>query len=112
MSKRRKYGNVPTEVDGRVFASRREATRYAALRLMEKAGEIRLLECQPRYRIDVLGVHVCDYVGDFRYYEANSKRDSFRLVVEDCKSEPTKTAVYRLKKKLMAAVHGIEVREA
>jgi hypothetical protein len=34
-----------------------------------------------------------------------------RRVVEDCKSKPTMTPVYRLKKKLVAALHGIEIHE-
>jgi hypothetical protein len=32
-------------------------------------------------------------------------------VVVDVKSKPTRTAVYRLKRKLMIALHGIEIEE-
>jgi hypothetical protein len=33
------------------------------------------------------------------------------LVVEDVKSKPTVTRLYRVKKKLMRALHGIEIQE-
>jgi hypothetical protein len=58
---------------------------------------------QPRYRLEVCGVHVCDYVADFRYEEGGA------TVVEDAKG--FKTAAYKLKKKLMKAIHNIEIRE-
>jgi len=32
-------------------------------------------------------------------------------VVEDVKSEPTKTPIYRLKKKLLLACYGIQITE-
>lgn len=103
-----KYRAIPTDVDGVRFASRLEARRYQELRLMEAAGEIRDLECQPRYRLEVNGVKICDYVGDFRYTDAQTGA----VVVEDVKGgNATKTPVYRLKRRLMLACHGIEVKE-
>jgi hypothetical protein len=53
----------------------------------------------------VNGVTVCTYVGDFRYRDAHTDR----LVVEDVKG--IATPVYRLKRKLMQAVWGIEIQE-
>lgn len=38
--KKSKYGAVKTEVDGIMFDSKREASRYQELRLLEQAGEI------------------------------------------------------------------------
>ncbi|HEY6967364.1 MAG TPA: DUF1064 domain-containing protein, partial [Burkholderiales bacterium] len=52
----RKFGNVPTFVGARRFASKAEAARYGELRTLEHAGAIRDLECQPRYRLEVNGV--------------------------------------------------------
>ena len=46
---------------------------------------------------------VATYVGDFRYIDRNG------IAVEDVKG--MRTPVYRLKAKLMLAVHGITVRE-
>lgn len=99
-----KYGNVRTEVAGIAFSSKREARRYQELRLYEKAGQISGLELQPRFDLSVNGVKVCTYVADFRYRTADGK-----TVVEDAKG--VKTAVYRLKKKLMIAIYEIEVEE-
>jgi hypothetical protein len=59
-----------------------------------------------RFPIRVNGVVVCRYVADFVYIENGAQ------IVEDVKSAHTKTlAVYRLKKKLMAAVYGCEITE-
>jgi hypothetical protein len=98
-----KYGAIRTEVDGVTFASKAEARRYAELKLLERAGEIAQLELQPRYPLVVNGVKVATYVGDFRYIERGG------LVVEDTKG--VRTPVYKLKAKLMLAVHGITVKE-
>jgi hypothetical protein len=100
-----KYGNTPTIVNGRRFASKKEAGRYCTLTLMEQAGEIRGLECQPRYPLVVNGVNIGLYVADFCYARA----DTGEFVVEDAKGY--RTPVYRLKAKLMLALYGHCVRE-
>ena len=38
--KQNKYGNEKTVVDGITFASRKEASRWQELKMLEKAGEI------------------------------------------------------------------------
>ena len=101
-----KYKNVKTILDGISFDSRKESARYADLKLMQKAGEISDLTLQPKFDIVINGVKVCSYVADFSYTENGVK------VVEDVKSEMTrKLPTYRLKNKLMRAVHGIAIRE-
>lgn len=42
-----KYGAQRTTIDGIAFASKREASRYQELKLMQMAGEIQDLELQP-----------------------------------------------------------------
>ncbi len=112
--KRQKYGNKKTIANGKVFASGLEARRYTELELMQQAGEIRNLQRQVPFDIVVNGQHVCTYIAD-AVYELDSVpgfEDSWILVVEDTKSPPTrKKPEYRLKAKLMKAVHGIEIRE-
>ena len=100
-----KYHNRITYVDGIRFDSKREATRYSELKLLERAGRISDLELQPRYPLVVNGTKVATYVGDFRYVEDGE------MVLEDVKSQPTKTPVYRLKKRLVLAIWGATVRE-
>ena len=99
--RRRKFGNVPTTVDGHKFASAKEANRYCELRLLERGHQIVALVLQPRFLIEVNGQKVCTYVGDFSYMEKG------RTVVEDVKG--VETDVFKLKRKLMRAVHGIDV---
>jgi hypothetical protein len=98
-----KYRNVPTEIDGFRFASKREARRYAQLKLLLASGDIAELELQPRYPLRVGGMLICTYVADFRYLEGGE------IVTEDVKG--VMTPAYRIKKKLMRAIYGIDVRE-
>lgn len=103
-----KYGAIPTTVDGYRFASRAEARRYAELRLMALTGEIAGLELHPRFQLVVNGQSVGAYVADFAFTDAATGR----RVVEDVKGgRATRTAVYRLKRRLMLACHGIEITE-
>src|SRR5437016_3239959 len=100
---RSKYRARAVIVDGRRFHSGAEALRYGQLCLLERAGAITELECQPRFPLLVNGVLVTTYVADFRY------RDQEGLVrVEDVKGFPT--PVYRLKAKLARAL-GLAIEE-
>ncbi len=106
--KRSKYGvllNRP-KVDGIRFASQAEENRYHELKALEKAGAICALRTQPRYALEVRGVLICTYVADFVYFEEVAGGVA---VVEDVKG--VLTDVYKLKKKLMKAIYGIEIRE-
>lgn len=105
-TKPNKYRNAPVVVDGIRFASKREAGRYLTLKLLSKAGRIRDLKMQVRFKLLCNGHHITTYVADFTYEEwAN---DDWQSVVEDVKG--VRTDVYKLKRKLMLA-HGIEIRE-
>jgi hypothetical protein len=105
--KRPKYRNEKQMVDGIRFDSKREASRYLELKMAEQHGRIRNLKLQYVYPIVIDGVRVCDYVADFRYEELSD--GAWMPVVEDSKG--MRTDVYRIKRKLMLAVHGITVRE-
>jgi hypothetical protein len=108
MVRRSKYGNQSTGLDGRRFDSKREAKRFAELKLLQMAGKVRQLQCQVRFRIDVNDEHVCDYIADFCYEEMDGSGDWF-AIVEDVKG--CRTEVYKLKRRLMSAVHGVQIRE-
>jgi len=99
-----KYHNKKTVLDGIKFDSKKEANRYAELKLMARAGEIWGLILQPRYTIvegfEYKGkkIRKSEYVPDFAYYQGNE------YIIEDVKSECTrKEPTYRLKKKLLLA---------
>lgn len=102
-----KFNARRTELDGIAFASKAEAKRYAHLKLLARVGEIADLELQPKYDFVVNGLKVCSYLADFRYRVPATGE----VVVEDVKSAPTRTPEYRIKRKLMKAIHGIEVVE-
>jgi len=98
--KRTKYGNVKTHG----FDSRAEYHRYLELLILEKAGKIYMLKRQTEFPIVVNGVKVCRYRADFTYDDGTKNG-----VVEDVKG--VRTAIYRLKKKLMLACYGITIKE-
>jgi len=110
-----KYHARKCTVDGIRFDSTREAKRYQELRLYERAGMIRDLELQPEFpilvvelwRLDARTIRVGRYRADFRYVDATTDD----VVVEDAKSDATKTTAYRLRKRLVEAIHGITIRE-
>lgn len=105
-----KFGAIKTEVDGITFASKKEAKRYGELKLMERAGLIRLLTLQPRYPLKVNEALVCTYVADFSYSTADGARGGIgKTIVEDAKG--FKTPAYKLKAKLFAAIFGFPIRE-
>lgn len=101
-----KYNAVRTVVDNITFASKKEANRYFELKVLQHAGDISELKCQPRFPLVVRGTKVCTYVADFAY-----RNRAGEFVVEDVKSKPTMTAAYRLKKKLLQALEGITITE-
>lgn len=105
--KRQKFNAQPVVVDGERWASKGEYDRWCELLLAEQAGAITELRRQVRFDFNMNGVHIGSYTADAVYRET----DTGQLVVEDHKSEPTKTRDYKLRKKLMLACHGIAIRE-
>ena len=100
---RNKYGAKPVTINGRRFASKREARRAGELQLLERAGVIGELRYQVPFPMFVKDVMICTYIADFVYPENGA------LVVEDSKG--VRTPEYKLKKKLMLAIYGIVIRE-
>lgn len=95
-----KYRNSRTELDGVTYDSKKEARRAAELNLMLKSGEIVTLARQVRFRL-TKGI---EYVADFVYTTKDGEE-----IIEDVKG--IKTDVYKLKKKLMKELRGIEILE-
>ena len=74
---------------------------------MERAGAIRDLERQIKYDIIVNDQKICRYIADFRYTQVEEDGSETKIV-EDAKG--VETADFKLKKKLMLAVHGIDIK--
>lgn len=119
-----KYHNHKIERDGEKFDSTKEYRRYCELKIMQRAGMIYGLSRQKKFVLipaqrepDIVGKRggkkkgdlierECAYYCDFFYYTKDGE-----AVVEDVKSEATKTPQYLIKRKLMLYVHKIKVRE-
>ncbi|HEY8598225.1 MAG TPA: DUF1064 domain-containing protein [Thermomicrobiales bacterium] len=104
--RRNKYGAVAVidEVHGR-FDSTGEHRRWHELLTLQGQGVITDLRRQVRFPLVVEGVEVSAYIADFCYDEAGI------AVVEDWKSSGTRTALYKLKRKLMKALYDVDIKE-
>jgi hypothetical protein len=104
-------------VDGRWFASKKEAARFRWLQTLEAAGMIGRLELQPRFPLHIMEIWrsqvpivvttIGHYTADFQYVDLTTGE----IVIEDVKSSATTTEAYRLRKRLAEAIHGIAIRE-
>ena len=104
---RAKYRNKKTKVDGNTFDSKLEAGRYVELKRMLEAGLIFSLQIQVPFVLEVNGILICRYVADFTYKDCDGNH-----IVEDVKSKPTASrSEYKIKKKLMLAIHRIQISE-
>ena len=109
LPRRSKYGAIRVTVDGYQFDSKREALRYQYLKLRHLAGEIANLEVHPAYTLIVNGVKIGKVTLDFRYIDLLNRGAQ---VVEDAKSPAThKARDWMLRKKLLKAIHGVDVQE-
>lgn len=101
-----KYHAKKTAIDNIVFDSKREATRYQELKLLEKAGLITDLKLQPKFILQVgftyedEKVRPITYIGDFQYTDVESGKE----IVEDVKG--VKTKEFLIKRKLFLAKYG------
>lgn len=117
---RNKYFAKKTVVDGIKFDSMKESRRYTELKLLERAGKISELKLQPSFDLKVNDVLVCKYVADFSYnvfesHETGSLHVQAKrreTVIEDVKGMKNSGAwrIFRIKAKLLKAIHGIDVR--
>lgn len=110
MTYRSKYHNTKVTTADGTFDSMKELHRWSELKLMERAGLISGLARQqrfeviPKQKVNGRTILPCYYIADFCYVKDG------KLVVEDCKG--MKTDVYKIKKKLMLWVHGIDIKES
>lgn len=99
---------IERTIDGITFASKKEATRYANLKLMEKQGFIRDLMIQKKFPVEINGEPYTNYSADFVYFDC----DLGKTLIEDVKSSGTKKdAAFRLRKKAAELFYGIKITE-
>lgn len=109
-----KYRNRKTQIENIVFDSQKEAHRYCELKLLEKKGEISQLQRQVSFELIPAEVGANKkklrsivYLADFVYL--TKKNGMLQKHIEDVKG--VKTAVYRLKKRLMWHLYRINIEE-
>ena len=125
MIKRSKYGNRKVTIEGINFDSEREAKRYLILKEHQNKSDISDLKLQVVYELipsikelktvvlktktiqkEVTIQQAITYRCDFTYIKDE------KLIVEDVKISPKMLPPeYKLKKKLLRYVHGIDIRE-
>lgn len=107
--RRQKYANQRIEIDGQAFDSKAEARYWGVLQMRLKAGEISNLRRQVVYELAPAVVIAgrkrppLRYIADFVWEEGG------REVVADVKG--CVVDVFRVKRHLMKAVHGIDILE-
>lgn len=130
MRRQNKYYAQKCKIKGVGFDSKKEASRYAELQLLLKAGQICDLGRQVRFELIPAQYETVerygkngqrlkdekrciergiDYIADFVYYDKELKK----TVVEDVKGykEGAAYRIFSMKRKLMLWVHGIRVSE-
>ncbi len=108
---RSKYGNHKVVVDGeKVADSKHEYSRLCELEVLQRAGEIKDLQTQVRYKL-IPNQKICgktergvSYIADFVYWTKNDK-----FICEDAKGH--RTDAYIIKRKMMKLIHNIDVVE-
>ena len=118
-----KYGSRKTIVDGISFDSKKEASRYRELLLLERAGKIWNLRRQVKYVLIPAQYEnpdsptksgrgkclerECSYVADL-VYDVPMVPEPIEIV-EDTKG--FRTEAYKIKRKMMLYMHGIRINE-
>lgn len=86
---KKKYNSVRTEVDGINFDSKSEAECYSMLKLLERNGQIKILELQPKVYLTKAKIL---YKPDFKIDEGG------KIVFIDVKGK--RTNAFQIKKRL------------
>lgn len=117
-----KYHNEKDSRGEIQFDSKKEASRYDELMILLRAGKIRDLKLQAQFTLqesyvtpDGERVRAIRYVADFAYERATAPDRAGDIhwlpVVEDVKSQATKTDKYKIKAKLFRERYGFAITE-
>lgn len=108
MQRRSKYGNIKTEYNGKVYHSKKEADFASHLEYLKHAKNLseRVVSVREQvpYNINIKSHHICTYFADFVIQYGDKRTE-----VIDVKG--VKTAIYRLKKRMVEASYGIIIKE-
>ena len=100
---RSKYGNIKTEVDGKLIDSKHEAEQYKVFQLQVRGGVYRAVLTQVPFLLPGGVVYKADFV---------TLNNDGTYTVFDAKSEATrKDKAYRIKNRQMKNCLNIEIKE-
>lgn len=102
--KKSKYKNKKTVFDGITFDSKKEAGYYGKLVLLKKSGEISDFKMQVRFPLKIKNKLICTYIADFVTY------GKYGEILEVIDVKGVILPLFRIKYKLMEAIHGITVK--
>ncbi len=96
---RNKYNAKKVTIDNKTFDSTSEGDYYAQLKLQERAGLIKGVDCQVKEELWAYGKHICDYKVDFLVYHLDGS-----LEYIEHKGNPTPD--WRIKWKFLEAKYA------
>ncbi len=92
-----KYGNIPTEYKGRLYASKLEADYAWSLDQRKKAKEIKSWEAQIKLPLKVGDHLICNYIIDFVVYFPDG-------MIQYVETKGLETDIWRIKWRLLEAL--------
>ncbi len=104
-----KYFNKKVEYNGNKYDSIAEAKYAQELDLQMYSKDVVSWERQVRFKLDVNGVHICDYILDFKVFYPDG---TIKYVDVKGYRKGIAYRVFTIKKSLMMACWGINVIEA
>lgn len=106
-----KYRNKSIEIDGIKFHSTKEGKYYSDLKTKKSLGEIKDFKMQVCYEIKINDIHIANYFLDFLVEYLDNTYDYIDVKGKDKVSNKwIKTDVFKLKKKLVEAIYGINIK--
>ncbi len=104
-----KYRNTKVTIDGYKFDSKKEAEYYGQLMLLLKAKKIKSFEKQYKMPINVNGIHIANYVLDFKVEHLNGDIEHIDIKAQKKDGKWITTSLFSIKKKLIEAIYGIKI---
>jgi len=106
-----KYRNIRVVDDERKFDSKKEMSYAQTLDLLMASGEVDWYERQLSFPIKINEKKITSYILDFQVCYANGNVEYIDVKGFDKKTKKfITTPVFKLKKKLVEAVYGIEIK--
>jgi proline dehydrogenase len=105
--KKRKFNNIPTLYNGDCYDSKKEAAYAGQLDMLKRAADLKERVTYWTRQVSFKFAYGGSYVSDFLVCYA----DMHWELVDVKGGKATKTAAYRMKKKILKHEYGIDIKE-